>query len=146
MAYVIYARGSYDRRQGGWSVYEPESKTIVYGPDNQTPNQADLLAVKHALEYCKNFTEVYLYIESEYVQNILTKWIKNWTTNGWLTVQGKEVANKDLLVEISGLLKRIPKLILCQTINELPGEDHDTIVESYAIQGRKASGPTTKTL
>lgn len=108
---------------GGWGVVFISDKGIekLSGSEKQTTNnRMELIAVVKAL--CKirkdqrhknNSYEIYS--DSAYVINAINNnWIKNWKANGWKTVKGTEIKNKDLWVRFdkafSGL-KVKPKFI-----------------------------------
>lgn len=40
---------------------------------------------------------IYVYTDSTYVINSMTKWYKGWITNNWKTSKGKNVENKELI-------------------------------------------------
>lgn len=42
-----------------------------------------------------------------YSINCLTKWYKKWETNGWKTVNGKAVENKEIIQSTLELLERL---------------------------------------
>jgi ribonuclease HI len=77
-----------------------------------TNNRMELKAV---LEGMKNFINYYqdlseytfrFYIDSSYVVNGITKWLKNWQRNNWISSTKEEVKNKDLWLEMAELLKQ----------------------------------------
>ena len=49
-----------------------------------------------ALEALKKRSEVYLYTDSVYVRDGITKWIHGWRRNGWKTADKKPVKNAEL--------------------------------------------------
>jgi ribonuclease HI len=40
---------------------------------------------------------IYIYTDSTYIINAITKWYSGWVKNGWVTSKGKEVENKELI-------------------------------------------------
>ena len=44
-----------------------------------------------------NISCVYIYSDSTYVINSMTKWFKKWSENNWLTTTGKSVSNQELI-------------------------------------------------
>lgn len=46
-----------------------------------------------------------IYSDSQYVINLITKWIHKWKYNQWKTVNGKPVLNKDLIFELDHLIQ-----------------------------------------
>ena len=92
---------------GGWGVY------IIHGSDeielfdgnpNTTNNQMEMQAAIEALKYLKEENQpIDLYTDSNYLRQGITEWIFNWKKNNWRTTSKKQVANKDLWIEISEL-------------------------------------------
>ena len=46
---------------------------------------------------------VYVYTDSKYMINCMTKWYSGWEANGWLNAKNKPVENKDLIQLLYGL-------------------------------------------
>lgn len=94
---------------GGWGavVISPlGKKELSGGEDNTTNNRMELTAAIRALEYAKeNFSgqAISVFIDSQYVKNGITSWIKNWKAKGWLTAARKPVLNQDLWRELDSL-------------------------------------------
>lgn len=70
-----------------------------------TNNRSELYAIISALESIKelNDTEIYIYTDSEYSINCITKWVPGWLRNNWKTRNNKPVKNKDLLLKLYNL-------------------------------------------
>lgn len=85
--------------RGGWAallIYGDVTREL-YGYDLQTTNnRMELTAAVMALEALSRPCEVMFYIDSQYVRNGITSWIKNWMKNGWKTAAKKPVENQDL--------------------------------------------------
>ncbi|KAK6536514.1 hypothetical protein TWF281_000742 [Arthrobotrys megalospora] len=79
----------------------------------QTSNRAELRAVIGALryriwyygQYGEEYNKITIATDSEYVVLGITKWIRTWGINGWITSNGKPVANRDLWEELLGVLR-----------------------------------------
>jgi ribonuclease HI len=58
----------------------------------------ELRAALEALKYVAPHADkpIVLHTDSSYVINGITKWVKGWQRNGWLTKEKKEVLNQDL--------------------------------------------------
>jgi ribonuclease HI len=78
----------------------------IIDDDNKITNQTmELLACIQALNIIKekiNNNElttkiIYVYTDSTYVINCITKWYNNWQKNNWKTSKGKDVENKELI-------------------------------------------------
>ena len=74
---------------GGWGVvviFNGEARQLSGGEKNTTNNRMELTAAINALSIVKNTKEfsgipVTLNIDSQYVKNGITVWIKNWKQN-----------------------------------------------------------------
>ena len=86
--------------KGGWGavILIPNKEPVhLHGGSNQTTNnQMELMAAIAALEYLKQSRAVTLHTDSTYVKDGITKWIKRWKENNWLTSKRKPVKNKAL--------------------------------------------------
>lgn len=90
---------------GGWgSVVVVDEKVQELGgrENNTTNNRMELTACIEAL---KNITEnssgnITIYSDSSYVINGITKWVRGWKVNGWITKTKDEVLNKDLWLKL----------------------------------------------
>jgi ribonuclease HI len=111
--------------KGGYGVY-------VYGkPDldvslpllpneQQTNNRAELRAIQAALDlldrfesvWSQEYTDFYIWSDSEYSINCLTKWAKGWRSNGWKKRDGNLVQNLDLIKPCTERLSRMPRVSL----------------------------------
>jgi len=97
--------------RASWAYYFPEHRNLSSAdrvPDDQpqTNNRGELLAIQNAIDkaiesFDANEVDLYLYTDSEYCKNCLTKWILGWMRNSWKTAEGKPVANRDLIETIS---------------------------------------------
>lgn len=76
-------RGKQDR------LYEGED------PDT-TNNRMELTAVISALEMLDDRETAIVYSDSQYVVNGITKWVKTWQKNNWITSTKGRVVNVDL--------------------------------------------------
>jgi len=63
----------------------------------------ELLAAIHALQALTRPCEVDLHTDSQYVQNGMKTWIKNWKRNNWRTADKKPVKNADLWERLDSL-------------------------------------------
>ncbi len=86
---------------GGWAA------VIIYpgglvrelggGQRPTTNNRMEMLGAIAALSAVRNRPEpVKLYTDSGLLISGITKWIRGWRRNGWLTAAGKPVVNRDL--------------------------------------------------
>jgi ribonuclease HI len=83
---------------GGWGsviVSEDRVKELGERADSTTNNRMELTACAEALETVKD-AEITVYTDSSYVINGITKWVRGWKANGWVTKTKDEVLNRDL--------------------------------------------------
>lgn len=94
---------------GGWAfiaIDDGHEICSVAGHEYDTTNQRmELLAIIKGIEYVKDIREpnqrVFIYSDSAYVINCyLQQWWMNWQANGWVNSQKKDVANKDLWLQL----------------------------------------------
>lgn len=106
----VYTDGSCSGNPGpgGWSgIIINDKISIISGYEKVTTNnRMELIATINSLKFIDNKTKINLYTDSNYVKNGITVWINNWTKNGWKNSQKKEVANKDLWIELLSLEKK----------------------------------------
>jgi ribonuclease HI len=98
---VIYTDGacSGNPGPGGWGAVLRWNGTVkeLHGGDPATTNnRMELMAAIQALEALSRPTTVQLFIDSKYVLDGITKWIKGWQRNGWRTASKQPVKNEDL--------------------------------------------------
>ena len=104
---VVYADGSSrdngkPHARGGWGfVILDKSETWKrfenWGAEHgATNNQMELRAAIEALEALPKGTYIHMKLDSKYVMDGATSWIKGWVRNGWKTAAKKPVANADL--------------------------------------------------
>lgn len=93
---------------GGWGaiIVEKNKITELGGrEDDTTNNRMELTAVIESIKNIKNNSdEIFIYTDSSYVINGITKWIYGWQKNNWRNSLKEDVLNRDLwekLVEIS---------------------------------------------
>ena len=123
---TIYTDGGADPNPGpgGWGVILSDDRTGVIkelsgGDPHTTNNRMELTAAIHALEALNQPCEVILHTDSRYLQEGITKWIKNWRRQGWK--RGKK-ANQE--IENVDLWKRLDVLSEEQSINWLWVKGH----------------------
>lgn len=96
---------------GGWAYYlicnNPQKVKHASGFNNNTTNnQMELIAIINGLKALKLKCEVHIHTDSAYVFNSFTLgWIEKWKKNGFVNSTHKPVVNKELFLELDGLLK-----------------------------------------
>jgi len=98
---------------GGWGavvIADGKARELSGGEDMTTNNRMELTAAIQALSYAKANYEgcgIKVFIDSQYVKNGITQWIKNWKVKGWKTANKKPVLNQDLWRELDALNKSL---------------------------------------
>lgn len=97
-------------RAGGYGVILLEEKevTIIGGCSLKTTNNImELIAVWDGVRIAKNlgYTNIEIHSDSAYVINSVTQgWLNKWKRNGWKTVKGEDVKNKNEWVLLDNVL------------------------------------------
>lgn len=110
---IIYTDGgcSGNPGPGGWGVvviFNGEARQLSGGEKNTTNNRMELTAAINALSIVKNTPDfknhkITVNIDSQYVKNGITVWIKGWKLKGWKTADKKPVKNQDLWIQLDAL-------------------------------------------
>lgn len=102
----IYTDGSCHPNPGpgGWAALvrvEGEKERAIYGgePDT-TNNRMEMTAVIEGLLALPDGCHVTVTLDSQYVKQGITEWIKGWKRRKWKTSTGEAVKNKDLWQEL----------------------------------------------
>jgi ribonuclease HI len=64
--------------------------------DTTTNNRMEIAAAVNALENLPVGSSAAVHTDSSYLINGITKWVKGWQANGWMTKAKEEVLNQDL--------------------------------------------------
>lgn len=99
---------------GGWGaiVATPDGEVWEMGGSSSstTNNKMELTSAIEALKSISSWDgNVLLCTDSVYVIRGATQWIWGWRKRGWLTADGKEVANRDLWEVLSAEMNRRQK-------------------------------------
>ena len=110
---VIYTDGGCHGNPGpgGWGIVviaDGIAKQLSGGEKLTTNNRMELCAAIAALSVVKNTPNfagrpITVNIDSQYVKNGITSWIKGWKAKGWKTADKKPVKNQDLWVQLDAL-------------------------------------------
>ena len=111
MAIRIYCDGacSGNPGPGGWGtiVATPDGRVKELGGGNPatTNNQMEITAAISGLEHLRATPgEVWIFTDSTYLIQGITKWIWGWRQRNWQTADGKPVANRELWERLSSLI------------------------------------------
>ncbi len=108
---TIYTDGacSSNPGPGGWGcvlIYNGVEKQFSGFENNTTNNRMEMRAVIEAISKLKEPCKIDLYSDSAYVVNaFLQDWITKWIKNDWVNSDKKPVKNDDLWQELLGLTK-----------------------------------------
>lgn len=96
--------------RGGWAATlrryeggkEIKKRSIHGGAKHTTNNRMELTAAIQGLKKIKKNekAEITVYSDSKLLIQGMTDWHHKWQTNGWRKAGGKEVANKDLWLQL----------------------------------------------
>lgn len=113
-------------RRGGWGfvVNFIKDSTVLSSYDKSggelstTNNKMELVAMINCLEYLLenhyDTLQITIFVDSEYLQNGLTKWMPKWKSKNWKLSNGGKVKNKSLWEKLDLLYNgftRTPEII-----------------------------------
>lgn len=82
----------------GWAWYVDDSCWAAGGWPSGTNNRGELQAVLDLLEQtAATDEELHVLCDSQYVINVITRWMAGWKRKGWKKADGKPVLNQDLV-------------------------------------------------
>lgn len=107
---VIYTDGACKGNPGpgGWGAWLKSGATekeLFGGELNTTNNRMELTAVIEGLAALKRPCKVLLYLDSQYVRQGITEWIKGWKAKGWMTAAKQPVKNVELWKQLDKLVQ-----------------------------------------
>ena len=94
---------------GGWGAWLKSGATekeLFGGELNTTNNRMELTAVIEGLAALKRPCKVVLYLDSQYVRQGITEWIKGWKAKGWITSTKQPVKNAELWRQLDALVEK----------------------------------------
>ncbi len=150
----IYTDGACSKNPGpgGWAFVivhtkEPEDEELFRGSgteENTTNNRMELQAVIEALQcYTDKMNtaeyrqlSVSVHTDSQYVQQGISSWIKNWKRNGWKTAGKQPVKNQDLWQALDRLAE------MCQPqwvwVKGHAGNRYNELCDSLAVAAKSS--------
>lgn len=121
---------------GGWAAIlagDDLVKELGGREEDTTNNRMEITAAIEALSVAQE-KDITIYTDSAYLLNGITRWVKGWRRNNWLTSQKEEVLNKDLWEKLEDLT--VHKNISWQLVKGHSGtegnERCDVIATSFA--------------
>lgn len=94
---------------GGWACilrYGAHCKELSGAEPHTTNNRMEMIAAIQALALLKERCQVVIVTDSQYLKNGITKWIRGWKRNGWMTREQKPVLNRDLWEQLDTLIAK----------------------------------------
>lgn len=94
---------------GGWGAWMRaggKERELFGGERHTTNNRMELTAVIEGLKTLNKPCAVTLHVDSQYVMNGVTSWMKGWKRNGWKTRDKKPVKNQELWIALDEQVAR----------------------------------------
>ncbi len=122
---------------GGWGaiiLFDDEVKELGGSEVHTTNNRMELTAVISALNFVPHEHDIILYTDSSYVISGITRWVRGWEKNNWLTSKKEDVLNKDLWeLLVDAVAHKIIKWELVKGHSGVPANERcDVIATSFA--------------
>jgi ribonuclease HI len=119
--------------KAAYGYYFPEHKELSFAgrvPDDQpqTNNRGELLAILEGIKKVQSSfpveeIELYVFTDSEYAKNCVTKWLPGWIAKGWKTSVGQPVINRDIIEDISNRLLAFDSYVFTHVRAHTGGDD-----------------------
>lgn len=124
---------------GGWGaivVAGTHVQELGGFEEHTTNNRMELRAAVEALQEARMISNgaVTVYTDSSYVINGITKWVKGWQRNGWLTQEKKPVLNKDLWEPLAAAVENFDEKITWEYVGGHVGIQGNERVDSIASE------------
>ncbi|MEO6955874.1 MAG: ribonuclease HI [Antricoccus sp.] len=137
---VIYTDGACKGNPGpgGWGAWLKSGTTekdLFGGELNTTNNRMELTAVIEGLAALKRPCEVTLYLDSQYVRQGITEWIRGWKAKGWMTAAKQPVKNADLWKRLDTLVEEAGHTIEWRWVKGHSGDPGNERADLLANQG-----------
>ena len=123
---------------GGWGVWlrsGSHQKELFGGEAVTTNNRMELTAVIEALAALKRPCKVQLYLDSQYVRQGITEWIRGWKAKGWVTASRQPVKNADLWKRLDALVSQGGHQIEWRWVRGHSGDVGNEKADALANQG-----------
>jgi ribonuclease HI len=146
--------GKKDAR-ASYAYYFPDHASLshadrVPADQPQTNNRGELLAIQQCIDkaiasFSAEEVDLYIYTDSEYSKNCLTKWIPGWIKKGWITASGTPVLNRDLIESISKKLIQFQSYCIIHVKAHTGGDDefskNNHVVDRMAVEVLEGAPP-----
>jgi ribonuclease HI len=126
---------------GAWLKWGDTEKELFGGELNTTNNRMELTAVIEGLAALKRPCKVVLYLDSQYVRQGITEWIKGWKAKGWITAAKQPVKNAELWRQLDELASKAGHQIEWRWVKGHSGDPGNERADMLANTGvQKALG------
>ena len=123
---------------GGWGAWlksGTSEKELFGGELNTTNNRMELTAVIEGLAALKRPCKVVLYLDSQYVRQGITEWIRGWKAKGWITSTKQPVKNVELWKRLDDLVQNGGHQIEWRWVKRHSGDPGNERADALANQG-----------
>lgn len=141
--------------KGGYGVHvyydsQYDVSLPLMSSEPQTNNRAELRGIQAAFDlidqhgetWSKSYHDFYIWSDSQYSIDCLTKWTKSWRNNNWKKKDGNEIQNLDLIKPLFERLQRMPRVSLHHVRGHQDSKRHEFPFDGNA----KADTLATKAL
>ncbi len=137
---VIYTDGACKGNPGpgGWGAWLRSGSTekeLFGGQLDTTNNRMELTAVIEGLAALKRPCKVTLYLDSQYVRQGITEWIRGWKAKGWRTSTKQPVKNVELWQRLDQLVEHGGHQIDWRWVKGHSGDPGNERADALANQG-----------
>ncbi|RZL66467.1 MAG: ribonuclease HI [Variovorax sp.] len=123
---------------GGWGAWLKSGTTekeLFGGELGTTNNRMELQAVIEGLAALKRPCKVVLYLDSQYVRQGITEWIKGWKAKGWMTAARQPVKNVELWKQLDKLVQEGGHIIEWRWVRGHSGDPGNERADMLANKG-----------
>tara|TARA_B100001094_G_scaffold320749_1_gene367443 strand:- start:96 stop:671 length:576 start_codon:yes stop_codon:yes gene_type:complete len=128
--------------KAGIGIYISDNFTISEKLNGVPTNQrAELYAILKSLLIIDiiQYKNIYIYTDSMYSINCITKWVKNWKKNGWKDSKKKDIKNKDLINNIDKIYSKYNHIYFKHILAHTSNKDIHSICNNKADKLAKNS-------
>ena len=120
---------------GAWLQWGTTEKELFGGELNTTNNRMELTAVIEGLSALKRPCKVVLYLDSQYVRQGITEWIRGWKAKGWKTSTKQPVKNAELWQKLDAIVENNGHQIEWRWVRGHSGNVGNERADALANQG-----------
>lgn len=136
----MYTDGSFSgkTKRGGYAAIVPTTGEVICGNmENTTNNKMEILAVTKGLNNLDPNSHVKVMSDSQYVTKAFTNgWLRSWQRNGFMTREGKPVANQEEWNDLVQAVDRHSK-VKFEWVRGHNGHEHNEAVDQLACSIQK---------